>query len=125
MDVTERKRAGMFDGPDDADEQANTKLNLARFTPKPAPKIDPKAVVKIAEESGFNTKHAKPNKEQNETTKRRDGRTLKKSPRTTQFNVRLQPHTAERFWVGAENEGFDYADQFLIHLLELYDLQNK
>lgn len=117
MTDTERKRASLFGDPTpevEPDASSAKGLNLDRFTPKPAPQVDAEAVEAISEEAGFTAKHAK-------APKKRDGRSLKKSPRTSQFNVRLKPETSNRFWDGAEKEGMEYADDFLTHLLYLYD----
>ena len=109
MTETERKRASLF-GDTTPDAKPAKGLNLDRFTPKPAPAIDSKAVEEISEEAGFTTKHAK-----KPIIKKRDGRRLKKSTRTSQFNVRLKPETADRFWGGAEKQDMEYADDFLAH----------
>ena len=110
MADTERKRASLFSDP----VERGTELNLDRFAPRKAETVDPVQVEKVSKDAGFTTKHA-PEK------KKRDGRSLKRSKRTNQFNVRLRPEIAERFWSGAENEGMTYADDFLTHLLELYE----
>lgn len=110
MSEDERKRAPLFGTP----EETPKNLDLGRFSPKPAPKIDPQTVENVSKEAGFTTKHAKPKKKP-------DGRRLKKSLRTSQFNVRLKPETAERFWSGAEKQGLEYADDFLAHLLDQYE----
>lgn len=110
----ERKRASMFDDDEPAEKP---KLNLERFAPKKPPEVDAKVVETISEEAGFTTSHAPKAPE----PPKRDGRRLKKSERTTQFNVRLKPQNAERFWAGAEKEGYEYADDFLNHLLTLYE----
>lgn len=117
MSGNERPRAPLFSDPTSA-EPPKKSLNLARFAPKPAAAVDAEVVEAISAETGFTTKHAKT---AHKPPKKRDGRTLKKSPRTTQFNVRLRPEMAEKFWAGAEKEGLEYADDFLAHLLELYD----
>ena len=111
MSENERKRASLFD---DNGDDAKPSLNLERFTPKTPPEIDTKIVESVSEEAGFTTTHSK-------APKKRDGRKLKKSARTSQFNVRLKPQTAERFWSGAEKQGMEYADDFLEHLLDLYE----
>lgn len=121
MTESERKRASLFGDP--TPEVEPTKgLNLDRFTPKPAPSVDAEAVEAISEEAGFTAKHAKPT---TKAPKKRDGRSLKKSPRTSQFNVRLKPETSNRFWDGAEKEGMEYADDFLAHLLDLYESRRR
>lgn len=102
-----RKRASLFGN---TAEESKTTLNLERFSPKKAQAVDAKTIKAISEKSGFTTKHAKPKIKP-------DGRRLKKSLRTSQFNVRLKPETAERFWLGAEKLGLEYADDFLEHLL--------
>lgn len=110
--MTERKRASLF--ASDAQEEG-VKLELGKFQPKKAPEAPKHVVEKISEESGFTTTHApKP-------APKRDGRRLKRSARTAQFNVRLKPENAERFWAGAESEGFEYADDFLQFLLDSYE----
>lgn len=106
----ERKRASLFGA---APEEPTT-LNLDRFSPKPAPKVDAQTIDAVSKDAGFTTKHAK-------TKKKPDGRRLKKSLRTSQFNVRLKPETAERFWSGAEAQDLEYADDFLSYLLDIYD----
>ena len=116
MAEEERKRASLFED-DDASPEPSRNLNLDRFAPKKAPEVDAKVVETISEDAGFTTKHA-PKKPE---PAKRDGRRLKKSLRTSQFNVRLKPQTAERFWAGAEKEDYEYADDFLEHLLELYE----
>ena len=121
MSDMERKRASLFGdlSPElDAKKLHTQGLNLDRFAPKPAPPIDTKTVEEISEEAGFTAKHARP-------TKKRDGRTLKKSPRTTQFNVRLKPETTDKFWAGTEKEGMAFADDFLVHLLDLYEVKER
>jgi hypothetical protein len=114
----ERKRAALFD--DDEPVVAKPKLNLDRFAPKKPPEVDAKVVETVSKEAGFTTSHAPKEPETPEPPKM-DGRRLKKSNRTTQFNVRLKPQNAERFWAGAEREGYEYADDFLAHLLKLYE----
>ena len=101
----------MFDNDgDNTPKPAATGLNLERFQPKAPPPVDEKEVAAVGEASGFTTKHAR-------KPKKLDGRSLKKSARTHQFNVRLKPQTAERFWAGAKAAGFEYADDFLEYLL--------
>lgn len=120
MSDTERKRASLFGDDGDADAPPPAKkLNLDRFAPKKAPSIDPKLAEDLSEQAGFTTKHA-PKKSAKPPAKR-DGRRLKKSTRTAQFNIRLKPENADRFWAGAESEGMEYADDFLEHLLNLYE----
>lgn len=114
----ERKRASLFE--DEEPAASKPKLNLERFAPKKPPEVDAKVVETISEEAGFTTSHAPKAPEVPEQPKR-DGRRLKKSARTTQFNVRLKPQNAERFWAGAEREDYEYADDFLNHLLSLYE----
>lgn len=116
MEDNERKRASLFDDESSENTQ-DSGLNLDRFAPKKAPQLDAKVVESISKEAGFTTTHA-PKKPE---TIKRDGRKLKKSLRTSQFNVRLKPQTAERFWVGAEKQEFEYADDFLEYLLKLYE----
>lgn len=121
MTETERKRASLF-GDDETPPAEETKraLNLDRFTPQKAPELDVQVADSIGAESGFTTKHA-PQPQQEQKPAKRDGRTLKKSARISQFNVRLKPQNAERFWAGAETEDMKYADDFLEHLLDLYE----
>ncbi|WP_419901079.1 hypothetical protein [Kiloniella sp.] len=116
MTDTERKRASLFSDENEPDDKTSKKkINLDRFAPKKAPPIDTNILETLSEEAGFTTSHAK------KTVAKRDGRKLKKSARTTQFNVRLKPQTAERFWVGAENKGLEYADDFMEYLLDVVD----
>ena len=125
MSDTERKRALLFGDPAtnlNAKAPHTKGLNLDRFAPKPAPPIDTKTVKEISEEAGFTAKHARP---AHKPAKKRDGRTLKKSPRTTQFNVRLKPETTDKFWAGTEKEGMIFADDFLAHLLYLYEVRER
>lgn len=72
----------------------------------------------VNEEADFTTKHARP-------AKKRYGRTLKKSPRTTQFNMRLKPETTDKFWAGTKKEGMIITDDFLAHLLDLYEVRER
>lgn len=119
MTDTDRKRASLFGNTDQKPETPPSKsLNLDRFTPKPAIPVDIYTVDAISKDAGFTTKHAKPAAP---VAKKRDGRSLRRSPRTNQFNVRLQPKTADRFWGGAEKEGMEYADDFLAQLLDIYE----
>lgn len=123
MSDIERKRASLFGDPTPevgAKAPHTQGLNLDRFAPKPAPPINAKTVEKISEEVGFTAKHSR---SVQKPAQKRDGRTLKKSPRTTQFNVRLKPETTEKFWAGTEKEGMAFADDFLAHLLELYEVR--
>lgn len=119
-DEEERKRASLFDDahPETNTESTSVALDLSGFAPKPAPTTDPNTLKSITESSGFTKKHAK---KTNAAPKKIDGRTLKRSPRTSQFNVRLRPETSNRFWAGAEAEEMEYADDFLVHLLNLYE----
>ena len=125
MTDNERKRASLFGDDDEATTlEPKRKLNLDRFAPKKAPPVDTKVVKELSKESGFTTAHAPKPEMQVEPAPeppKRDGRRLKKSERTTQFNVRLKPANADRFWAGAEREGYEYADDFLDHLLSLYE----
>ena len=122
-----RKRAPLFgDASEETKNETPNRLDLGRFEPKPRPKpapnLDVARVDLISEESGFTTKHSK--KPTSKPTKT-DGRRLKKSPRTSQFNVRLKPETSERFWNGAESMGMEYADGFLEYLLDLHEEKTK
>ena len=125
MTDTERKRASLFEDDDEPPTpEPSRKLNLDRFAPKKAAPVDTKVVEELSKESGFTTAHApKPEAPVEPTPEapKRDGRRLKKSERTSQFNVRLRPANAERFWEGTEREGYEYADDFLNHLLTLYE----
>jgi hypothetical protein len=121
MTDTERKRASLFGESTPSVKPLSTSingLNLDRFLPKPAHEVDKKVVEAISEEAGFISKITKPAPM---PTKKVDGRSLKKSPRTSQFNVRLKPETSERFWAGAKAEEREYADDFLAYLLTLYE----
>lgn len=117
MSEDTRKRASLFGEAEVESKSADINLKLERFKPKKAPQLDTSLIETISEDTGFTTKHAKPKK----GPAKRDGRRLKKSSRTSQFNVRLKPQNAERFWNGAEKEGYEYADDFLNHLLDLYE----
>lgn len=124
MTGNERKRASLFGNDDETSINQESKLNLSRFTPKKAAPVDEKIVDELSKETGFITSHARkpeaPEMPVYESPKR-DGRKLKRSGRTTQFNIRLKPENANRFWAGAECEGYEYADHFLSHLLTLYE----
>lgn len=109
----QRKRASLFEEKSESSEP--NRLNLSGFTPEKPPEINPKIVESISQDAGFTTTHAP------KVPKKRDGRRLKKSGRTVQFNVRLKPETAERFWAGAEKEDVEYADDFLRRLLDVYE----
>lgn len=113
--MTERKRANMFGAADGVPENGGAKLNLERFQPKMAPEIAPEIAHEIAAQQGFTTTHSTKKME------KRDGRKLKRSSRSVQFNVRLRPEVAERFWKWAEAEDMVYADDFLEHLIALYE----
>jgi len=117
MAESERKRAALFG--DTVEEPDAPKMDLDKFQPKPAHEIDQSIADKITQEEGFTTGHGKTRASSNQ--QKRDGRRLKKSQRTTQFNVRLKPSNADRFWAGAEAEEMEYADDFLAHLLDIYE----
>jgi hypothetical protein len=114
--MTDRKRASMFSSdPIEGNDVNKPSLDLGRFQPQKAPEIAPQIAKDIADQQGFTTTHAaKPQQ-------KRDGRRLKRSARSVQFNVRLRPEVAERFWKWAEAEKSVYADDFLEKLLELYE----
>lgn len=109
----QRKRASLFE--DKSENPNQNGLNLSDFRPEKPPEVIPEIVQSISQDAGFTTTHAP------KVPKKRDGRRLKKSGRTVQFNVRLKPETADRFWAGAEKENVEYADDFLNRLLNIYE----
>jgi len=46
-----------------------------------------------------------------------DGRTLRRTGRTAQFNISVKPETKDRFWEAAQRHGFSNGEEFLLFLL--------
>lgn len=113
--MTERTRASLFGGSEPLEPTPVGSLDLSRFKPAKAPEFKPELAHKIAEEQGFTARHA------TKAKGKPDGRRLKRSDRSVQFNVRLRPDVSARFWSGAEAAGAVYADDFLDQLLTLYE----
>lgn len=115
MTSSDRRRASPFDLTDPAAAAPpERKIDLSRFTSQKPPEVDETVLKQTAAAAGFTTSHAK------QPAPKRDGRKLKKSPRTAQFNVRLSPDTVDRFWAAAEEAGHTFADDMLAELLTLY-----
>lgn len=71
----------------------------------------------IGQETGFSARHAT---EESQATSQKafDARSLRKSSRTSQLNIAIQPATKDRFWKFAIDQGVTTGEDALLNLLD-------
>lgn len=69
----------------------------------------------MAEQSGFNRRMAPTDTQPAPTI---DGRSLRRTGRNKQFNMKVTAATHARFWQAAQRHGFTAGEQLLTHLLD-------
>lgn len=112
-------------------ERAALNFDLSEFQPKaPTNVISPKEIEKLAVDAGFTARHApaKENKPVKEVVKVKpakiiDGRTIRKSQKTTQLNIAVTPEIKNRFWQLADQLDLDSGGDILAHLIALVEEQ--
>lgn len=104
----------MTSGKDRADPFA-----LDDFKPRQKPKKSPKAqnlekteTAARAVQSGYRSR---------EPGKKIDGRTLRRTGRTEQLNIRVEPAIKDRFLILSKKSQFHASGEFLEMLLDLYE----
>lgn len=73
------------------------------------------AVTQSAHEQGFGRSQAVAETK----VQKIDGRSLRRTGRTQQLNMRISPETHRRFWTAAKNHGFQTGEALLNHLLDM------
>jgi hypothetical protein len=99
-------------------------LDLGEFAPKPSsvPRESISIAREIGEQAGFTARHG----ETGETSRsaspppRIDGRTLRRTARTDNLNISVEPAVRDEFWTLASEGGFGAGGEFLKELLQLY-----
>lgn len=107
--MTERKRVSLSLDLDDRDSQPSKETVPVKTVKS--------RITKDAETSGFTSR--KP------TKPKVDGRTLRKTDRTTQLNIGISPRTKDRFWQAASDHGHRVGGEFLEYLLDLADKDQR
>lgn len=92
-------------------------VEAAKPTGKPATADDEK-IHEISKVTGFNSRLAAENAPEPEIQPGFDARSLRKSSRTAQLNIAIQPATKDRFWQFAVEEGAKVGEEALLKLLE-------
>ena len=98
-------------------------LNFGNLDTSPKPKgtIQEKSskkremsdVATIAAKEGFTSRSG--------FTAKVDGRTLRKTGRTSQLNISVKPETKSKFWETAHAYGFSNGESFLLELLASFE----
>jgi len=89
------------------------KTDFTKFGPrKPQAQPTTSQISEAAQQTGFTTRHAAP------PPPKIDGRSLRATKRTAQFNIAVAPHTKDRFWALAKVAGAESGEEFLIRLMD-------
>ena len=111
-----RQRANLFE-----QDEPEGDLDLADFTPRRSPLSDPPDALRAAGEvGGFRTRHAveQPPPVPEEP---RDGRSLRRTGRSAQFNIAVTPEAKARFWQLAQAAGARAGGEFFEQLLNEWE----
>ena len=114
-----RQRANLFQ-----QDEKEGDLDLAEFAPRPSPLNDPPGALRAAGEvGGFRTRHAvEPTTLPEEP---RDGRSLRRTGRSAQFNIAVTPEAKARFWKLARAAGVRAGGEFFEQLLNEWEKQGR
>lgn len=119
-----RRRASLIE----QDEPGND-LDLAGFEPRRTPLKDPPDLLRQAGEvGGFRTRHAMepaPPPAADATGPPKDGRSLRKTGRSAQFNIAVKPEDKSRFWHLAEQANVRAGGEFFQRLLDEWEKRGK
>jgi len=102
-----RNRGEMNITTDDAKPDTGDYSNFKPRKPQAQPTTP--QISEAAQQTGFTTRHAAP---------KVDGRSLRTTKRTAQFNISVAPDTKDRFWALAQAAGAQSGEEFLIRLMD-------
>ena len=103
------------------DAEAKGDLDLAGFAPRQARRNDPPDALRQAGEAGgFRTRHAVP-PPATPPQEPRDGRSLRRTGRSAQFNIAVTPEAKARFWQLAQEAGARAGGEFFEQLLNAWE----